>query len=212
MPYDASHLGFANAPSAGVGITPSPHYHLKYQICISGAAETGLCAPNALEQAKTIGREIALRSGTLLNGATTGFPYWSAIGAKEAGGYTVGISPAHSEREHVEHYKLPLDYMDVIIYSGMGFPGRDLMLTRASDAVILGCGRIGTLHEFTVSFEDRKPIGILLGSGGTTEMIKDILEVSQRKDDNPNIVFETDPKALVEKIFELIKTIKIVKL
>ena len=192
-------------------IKPSPHYHSKYQICVSGAAETGLCAPNALELAKEIGKIIAEKNAVLLNGATTGFPYWSAIGAKEAGGYTVGISPAHSERQHIEEYKLPVDFMDVIIYTGMGFPGRDIMLTRASDAVIIGCGRIGTLHEFTVSFEDQKPIGVLLGAGGTTEMLPAILEKSQRKDHNPNIIFESQPKALMEQVFELVKKRKIVE-
>lgn len=193
-------------------IKPSPHYHLKYQICVSGAAETGLCAPNALELAKEVGKIVAEKKAVLLNGATTGFPYWSAIGAKEAGGYTVGISPAKSEREHVEDFKLPVDFMDVIIYSGMGFPGRDLMLTRASDAVVIGCGRIGTLHEFTVSFEDQKPIGVLIGSGGTTDMLKDILAISQRSEHNPNIVFESQPRAMMEQLFELIKKRKVIEI
>ena len=38
-------------------------------------------------------------------------------------------------------------------------------MTRTSDAIFLGCGRIGTIHEFTIAFEDNKPIGILEGSG-----------------------------------------------
>ena len=32
----------------------NPHYHLKYKICISGAAETGLCAPDAMDKAKEL--------------------------------------------------------------------------------------------------------------------------------------------------------------
>src|SRR3989338_10423952 len=93
------------------------HIHLKYKICVSGAAETGHCAPDALEKAKVLGMEIAKEGGVLVNGATTGFPYWAAIGAKEAGGFTIGLSPASSEREHVERYQLPVDYMDIIIRS-----------------------------------------------------------------------------------------------
>ncbi|OGZ41957.1 MAG: hypothetical protein A3C80_02295 [Candidatus Ryanbacteria bacterium RIFCSPHIGHO2_02_FULL_45_43] len=190
----------------------TPHQHLKYQICVSGAAETGHCNKKALDQAKRVGREIALRGAILLNGATTGFPYWAAIGAKDAGGFTVGISPAETEKEHVEKYKLPIDYLDAIIYSGYGYSGRNMLLTRASDAVIIGCGRIGTLNEFTVAFENGKPIGVLLDSGGTTSMIKDILKASHREKDNPKVVFESDPKKLLDQLIDFVKEEKVVKI
>lgn len=187
----------------------TPHLHLKYQICVSGAAETGHCAPGALETAKEIGREIARRNAILLTGATTGFPYWSAIGCKEEGGYSVGVSPASGEKDHVEKWNLPLDYMDVILYAGAGFPLRDMLLTQASDAVVIGCGRIGTLHEFTVAFESNKPIGILEGMGGTVDIINEIIEKSNRRDDNKKIIFEKDPKVLLDKLFKLVEEEKI---
>lgn len=185
------------------------HLHLKYQICVSGAAETGHCAPNALETAKAIGAEIARRGAVLLTGATTGFPYWAAIGCKEAGGYSVGISPAQNEEEHVEKYKLPLDYMDVILYTGGGMSLRDMLLTQASDAVIIGCGRMGTLHEFTVAFENHKPIGIVDGAGGTADLLKLVLEKSNRAADNPNVIFEANPKLLLDRLYPLMKPRKV---
>ena len=80
-----------------------------------------------IDLAKELGREIASQGAVLVTGATTGFPFWAAMGAKEAGGISIGISPAANEREHVETYKLPLDYMDLIIYTGFGYPGRDLL-------------------------------------------------------------------------------------
>ena len=115
------------------------HGHNQIKICVSGAAETGHCGIDALEKAKELGKEIARQGAVLLTGATTGFPLWVAMGAKEAGGFSIGFSPAASEREHVEVYKLPLDYLDLIVYTGFGYPGRDLLLTRSSDAVICGC-------------------------------------------------------------------------
>ena len=185
------------------------HIHLKYKICVSGAAETGHCAPDALEKAKVIGEEIVRHKAILINGATTGFPYWAAIGAKEAGGFTIGLSPATSEKEHIETYKLPVDYMDIIIYTGFGYSGRNLLLTKSADAVIIGCGRWGTMNEFTIALEDCKPIGVLEGSGGSIEVIKDIIEKSHRGPGN--IVYDSDPKKLVEKVLELIKKDKVVK-
>lgn len=189
---------------------PSPHSHLKFKIAVSGAAETGHCAPDALEKAKELGREIVGHNAVLVNGATTGFPYWAAIGAKEAGGFTIGLSPASTEKEHIEKYNLPVDYMDMIVYTGFDYSGRNLLLTRSADAVIIGCGRMGTLNEFTIAFEDQKPIGVLTETGGTADLIEEIVKKSHRP--NEKIVYDPDPKKLVEKVIELIRKEKIIEI
>lgn len=178
-------------------------YHLKYKICISGAAETGHCAPDALPKIEELGRLIAKHNLILVTGATTGAPYWAAKGAKEAGGIVIGISPASSRIHHVNTYRLPLDYHDLIVYTGFGYAGRNLLLTRASDAVITVCGRMGTLNEFTDAFEDQKPQGVLLGSGGTTDMLQDIIGAAKRGPGK--IVFDKDPAALLEKVLALVE-------
>lgn len=187
--------------------TLNKHGHNQIKICVSGAAETGHCGVDALEKAKELGREIARQGAVLVTGATTGFPLWAAMGAKEAGGISIGMSPASSEKEHIEAYKLPVDYMDLIIYTGFGYPGRDLLLTRSSDAVICGCGRVGTIHEFTVAFEDGKPIGIFKGPWEMGEQLEDILLKGNRP--NSKIAKGDDPKKLVEEIIELVKKDKI---
>lgn len=179
------------------------HAHNKIKLCISGAAETGHCGMGAMEQAEALGREIALAGAVLVTGATTGFPLWAAMGAKEEGGFSMGFSPASSEKEHVEAYRLPLDYLDVIVYTGFGYSGRNLLLTRASDAVFVGCGRIGTINEFTVAYEDGKPVGVLEGGWMTDEVIKYIMNESHRT--NNNIIFDSDPKRLVERVITLVQ-------
>ncbi len=186
---------------------PDKHAHNKIKVCVSGAAETGHCGLGALDQARELGREIARQGAVLVNGATTGFPFWAAMGAKEEGGICIGISPAASEYEHVEVYKLPLDYMDLIIYTGFGYPGRDLLMTRAADAVVCGCGRIGTIHEFTVAFEDKKPIGIFEGPWKMDEELTQIIENAHRF--NPKVVYGSDPKKLLADILALVKKDKI---
>lgn len=184
------------------------HGHRQLKLCISGAADTGHCGPNALEKAKQIGAEIVRQGAILVSGATTGFPLWAAMGAKEAGGISVGLSPAATEKEHVEVFKLPIDYMDLLIYTGFGYAMRDILLTRSTDAVFLGCGRIGTIHEFTVAFEDGKPIGILEDPGWeTAKEIKMIIENGHRPNDK--IVFDSDPKKLVEKVIALVMKSKV---
>src|SRR3989338_3799788 len=182
--------------------------YLKYKICVSGSADTLECLPGALDKAKELGRQIVLHNGVLVTGATTGIPYWAAIGAKEAGGISIGISPAASEIAHVKSYRLPVDYFDLIMYTGFEYSGRNLLLVRTTDAVIEICGRIGTLNEFTIAFEDKKPIGVLEGCGGTSEMIHEIIKQGHRG--SGKIIYDSDPIALVERLIELIDKDKVV--
>ncbi len=180
------------------------HGHIKIKIGVSGAAETGHCGLNALDKAKDLGREVIRQGGILITGATTGFPLWACMGAKEEHGVSIGLSPAISEKDHVEGYHLPLDYMDLIIYTGFGFPGRDLLFTRSCDAIIIGCGRIGTIHEFTIAFEDGKPMGVLEGPWTMAEQIKDMIAKGNRPADR--VIFDEDPKRLIEKVIKMVES------
>jgi uncharacterized protein (TIGR00725 family) len=183
----------------------SAQIDLKFKLCVSGAAETSFCKAEAMSKAMELGKEIVRHNAVLIQGATTGFPLWAAKGAKEAGGFVVGVSPAPSEKEHVREYNLPLEYTDIILYTGFGYSGRNLLLTRMADAVIVGCGRMGTVNEFTIAFEDKKPIGVLEGDWETDELIKTIVEKSHRAEEmKGKIIYSREPEELVNKIIELI--------
>lgn len=172
-------------------------------ISVSGAAEIAHCGPSVIPLAKELGREIARQGAQIVTGATSGFPMYAAEGAKEAGGFSFGLSPAASKKEHTEVYRLPLKALDAVVYTGFGFPGRDLMLVRSSDAVVIGCGRIGTIHEFTVAWEANLPLGVLEGEWQTDEVIRNIMANSNRE--NPNVIFEKDPKVMIEKLIAMVK-------
>jgi hypothetical protein len=70
-------------------------------------------------------------------------------------------------------------------------------------AIVIGCGRIGTIHEFTVAWEANMPMGILVGEWATDEVIRNIIDNSNRK--NQYVLFEKDPKVLVAKLIEMVK-------
>ena len=139
----------------------------------------------------------------LITGATIGVPEWATRGSKAAGGVSIGLSPAVSKQAHMHTYHLPTRYMDLIIYTGFDYSGRNMLMTRSSDAVIVICGRIGTLNEFTAAFEDKRVVGVLTGTGGVEEEIDNILKLAKRG--RRRIVFEEDPKKLVEKVINQIK-------
>ena len=93
--------------------------------------------------------------------------------------------------------------MDVVVYTGFGYSGRDLILVRSCDAIVIGPGRIGTLNEFAVAFEDQRPIGILEGDWKTAEFLRQIVEAAHRP--NENIIYDADPKAIVERLLEKVQ-------
>ena len=57
---------------------------------------------------------------------------WSlGLGAKEVDGHVVGISPAATLREHVEKFGSPYHEYDVLIFTGLGLMGRELVNIRS---------------------------------------------------------------------------------
>ena len=103
----------------------------------------------------------------------------------------------------MKRYQLPVNYMDLIVYTGFGYAGRNLILTRSADAVIIIGGRIGTLNEFTVAFEDKKPIGILEDSGGIADEIEEITRIAHKH--QCRVLYDPDPKKLVGGLIDDLK-------
>ncbi|MCF7846610.1 MAG: LOG family protein [Candidatus Gracilibacteria bacterium] len=158
----------------------------------------------AVETCREVGREIARHNCVLSNGACPGLPDEAAKGAKELGGYTMGISPAISIVSHIQKYKSPIDHYDHFLFTGMGLLMRDIINVRSCDGVIILPGGTGTLNEFTAAFDEGKPIGVLEGQGGIADHIREILKHSER-DISKNMVFSSNPKKLVAKVLQCIK-------
>jgi len=176
---------------------------MHYKIAVSGAAQINHCCKGIKKISKEVGRAIAKRNCILVTGATTGVPYFAALGCKEAKGFNVGFSPATSEAAHLKTYRLPVEPFDIMIYTGADYVGRNVIMTKSVDGIIIICGRIGTLHEFATAFEIQKPIGVLEGTGGTADKIRKIATGPYRG--VKKIIYEKEPQKLVDKLIEQIK-------
>ena len=152
-----------------------------------------------------LGEAIANQGLILVTGACPGLPYVCAQETRARGGMSVGISPALSLDEHVHKYGSPADAFDVIIYTGSGLMGREVTNIRSSDMVIIIGGRSGTLGEFSIAYDEGKLIGVLEGSGGITAQIPAIIE-SFGKDTGAVLIYERDPKQLIEALIESYST------
>lgn len=160
--------------------------------------------PVAREKAKTLGREIAKRGHIFINGACPGLPNDAMLAAKEAGGFTLGVSPAFSEYEHINEYLSPHEH-DMIIYTGMGFMERDIINIRSSDAVVIIGGGIGTLNEFTIAYDEGRPIAIVTNSGGISNSIEHVVVELCQREMPPNLVMDDDPVKLMDKLEVVVK-------
>lgn len=167
-------------------------------IGVMGTSGNGL-SDDVIARSYALGSAIAKAGCTLVNGACPGLPFHAARGAKDAGGMTVGISPGLSLAEHVEKYDSPLDYLDVIIYTGSGLMGREVTNIRSSDIVVIAGGRSGTLGEFAIAFDEGKLIGVLVGTGGITEALPQVVSLCA-KDSGAHVIYEEDPEALIAKL------------
>lgn len=180
--------------------------HSQPTIGVMGSADLALnkgTTASLKPLADRLGRAIAGHDCILITGATTGFPDLISRAARSAGAITIGVSPAQSREEHVSRYLLPEDGADVIIYTGFGLKGRNVVNVRSSDIVIIVGGGIGTLNEFTIAFDEGKVIGILEGTGGVADRIREIAQLSGRKTGS-EVVFDSNPEGLVDTCLQVL--------
>jgi uncharacterized protein (TIGR00725 family) len=181
------------------------HYH-RLKIGVMGSASGPQTQdPLAREKAAKIGAEIARRGHIFINGACPGLPNDALLAAQAGGGFTVGISPAFSEYQHVHEYLSPHDH-DFLVYTGLGFMERDIINIRSADGVVIVGGGIGTLNEFTIAYDEGRPIGIVTNSGGISNSIPHIVQELCKRELPPNIVFDDDPVALLDKLETAIRS------
>jgi uncharacterized protein (TIGR00725 family) len=178
---------------------------MKHSICVSGAA-SGQTVEASCGLSYEVGVAIAKAGHILTTGATVGVPMYAAKGAYDAGGLSIGFSPASSLRAHTKKYRLPIGFYTYINFTGMNYIGRDIHLVQSSDAVITIGGRMGSLHEFATAIEAHMPCGVLLGSGGLADYLPKMLEELHELGDQARglVVFDSDPQRLVDKIIQIL--------
>jgi uncharacterized protein (TIGR00725 family) len=159
-----------------------------------------------VEKAERLARSIAARDTVLFTGATTGLVYVVGKTAHEAGCFHVGISPGANEHEHVETYKLPLDSCDVLVYTGFGLKGRNVVLVRSCDVVLFVAGAMGSLNEFTVAHDEGKIIGCLTGTGGVADESDYLLQKFGKRATAARVFQNEDPEKLLDDCIGAIPT------
>jgi uncharacterized protein (TIGR00725 family) len=160
----------------------------------SARLETG---NTLVAKAERLARVIATKEVVLLTGATTGIVYVVGKTAHDEGSFHVGVSPGSNEREHVDLYKLPVDACDVLIYTGFGLKGRNVVLVRSCDIVLFVAGAMGSLNEFTIAHDEGKIIGCLTGTGGVADESEYLLQRFGKRTSSARVFHNEDPEKLI---------------
>jgi uncharacterized protein (TIGR00725 family) len=180
------------------------------QIGVMGSSNTDLSEgerQRLRETAERLGLAIAAQGCSLITGATTGLPDMVSRVVRQHGGLTVGLSPAISKMEHLEQYQYPLDAVDVMIYTGFGLKGRNVINIRSSDIVIIFGGGMGTLNEFTIAYDEGKVIGILEDSGGIAGHLRAIIDFAN-KPTTSRLIYDSVPERLIDECLAVWRGVK----
>jgi uncharacterized protein (TIGR00725 family) len=168
------------------------------KVGVMGAASGDL--PLEIRQAAfDLGAYCGEQGLVVLSGAAPGYPWDSARGAQSKGGLSVGISPALSLDEHVNVYHSPADAFDVLIFTGSGLMGREIVNIRSSNIVVIVGGHSGTLGEFAIAYDEGKLIGVLEGSGGIADEVDRLVEAIN-KPTGALVLYDSEPRGLVDKL------------
>ena len=116
-------------------------------VAIVGA---GKCSKNLRDQAAEVGRYVAEHGGIVVCGGLGGIMEGAARGAKEGGGFTIGILPSDNPDDANE-------FIDLVIPTGFG-EARNIMVVRTADAVVAFPGKYGTLTEMAFALHAGKPL------------------------------------------------------
>jgi uncharacterized protein (TIGR00725 family) len=139
------------------------------RIAVCGA---GHCDERVAELARQTGRLLAQAGAVLLCGGLGGVMEAACQGAKEAGGFTVGILPGPDAGAANR-------YVDLPITTGMG-QARNLVLVLSADAVIAIAGEAGTLSEIAMALKASRPVvglgtwRLVRGDGGVEERLRQV--------------------------------------
>lgn len=173
-----------------------------YKIAIFGAASEKL-DKNIYKIAEATGAEIAKHGHTLITGAAAGISRYGARGAKKSGGLVIGISPT-TNNEEKDQFNVNFDNIDVVVHTGFGYKGRNVLSVRSCDAIIVINGRFGTLSEIANAEGENKPIVVISNTGGCATIIEDIFKTLSP--DYKLFALANSPKEAVALIENMLKS------
>ncbi|MGB0925387.1 MAG: hypothetical protein ACPGTS_01620 [Minisyncoccia bacterium] len=171
------------------------------------SSASNIISKENLKLAQNIGEYLAEKKVSVLTGGCVGLPAVVAERAFHTGAETVAYYPDVSEKELLKNIKIhnndiALHYSEKKFFNG--FTNRSIRMIENADAAIVFNGRFGTLSEFSVAIEEGLQVGVIEGTGGITDEIKNLGTVVSRDFKN-EVIFGKDYKLVIDELIEKIK-------
>ncbi len=110
----------------------------------------GVCTRREFNQAHEVGKRLAEKGFAVACGGLLGVMEAACMGAKEAGGITIGLLPGTAKEEANR-------YVDVAVPTGLR-DARNYMVATIGEAVIAVGGKLGTLSEIALALKRGIPV------------------------------------------------------
>jgi uncharacterized protein (TIGR00725 family) len=153
------------------------------------------CPEEAYDVAYQIGLQLAKHGLVLLTGGLGGVMEAASRGAREGGGFVIGIIPQDDKGQ-------ANDFCDAVIATGMGF-ARDFITAYSADVIIVIGGGAGTLIEVSAAYQKKIPIVAVKGTGGVADRVVDTY-IDDKKTER--IFGESDAEKAVNTALALISS------
>ena len=151
------------------------------------------CTALAYDAAYQVGAEVAKSGVILITGGLGGVMEAASRGAREGGGFVIGIIPQDDKEASNA-------YCDAVIATGIGF-ARDFVTAYSADAVIVVGGGVGTLIEICAAYQNKSPIVAVKGTGSVADRVSDDY-IDDRQIEA--ILREDSPQAAVRRALSVI--------
>ena len=152
------------------------------------------CTDLAYKAAYQVGFELAKCGVILITGGLNGVMEAASRGAKDGGGFVIGIIPQDDKATSNV-------YCDAVIATGIGF-ARDFVTAYSADAIIVVGGGAGTLIELCAAYQNKTPIVAVKGTGGVADRFaNDYLDDRQIE----RVLYEDSAQAAVRRAISLMK-------
>jgi uncharacterized protein (TIGR00725 family) len=152
------------------------------------------CTDTAYDAAYRVGVEVAKLGAILITGGLGGVMEAASRGAKDGGGFVIGIIPQDDKG-------MSNTYCDAVIATGIGF-ARDFVTANSADAIIVVGGGVGTLIEISAAYQKKTPIVAVKGTGGMADRFVDEY-IDDRKTEK--ILGEDSPEKAVRSAVSMIQ-------
>ena len=175
----------------------------KVRIGIIGSA-TDNVHKDLKDAAIKLGELIASNGYEAATGTSIGAAHIVILKAKELGAKTIGFSPDSDSNGHIQKSdNASLCCFDKVFFIS-GFTKRSIRFIFSCDAIIVLGGRMGTLSEYAIAFEENKPIGVLTSSGEIAGHLKKITAFCNKHRKEP-VFFCSDAEKLFRRLVEYLK-------